>query len=128
MIRQESALLEMVRKVNINDDFFREAMERREELPFDSDRKLMSTKYLLHGIPTVLTKGALDVLLDRTVCIWDENGVRELAKDDRTRIEEMNRQFSQNGLRVCVCISGIAGDTYIGGGERFYLPGSCGNR
>ncbi len=96
----ESALLEMVRKVNINDDFFREAMERREELPFDSDRKLMSTKYLLHGIPTVLTKGALDVLLDRTVRIWDENGVRELSKEDRTRIEEMNRQFSENGLRV----------------------------
>ena len=75
-------------------------MERREELPFDSDRKLMSTKYLLHGIPTVLTKGALDVLLDRTVRIWDENGVRELSKEDRTRIEEMNRQFSENGLRV----------------------------
>ncbi len=96
----ESALLEMVRKVNINDDFFREVMERREELPFDSDRKLMSTKYLLHGIPTVLTKGALDVLLDRTVRIWDENGVRELSKEDRARIEEMNRQFSENGLRV----------------------------
>ena len=96
----ESALLEMVRKVNIDDDFFREAMERKEELPFDSDRKLMSTKYLLHGVPTVLTKGALDVLLDRTVRIWDKNGVREMTGSDRAQIEKKNREFSENGLRV----------------------------
>lgn len=96
----ESALLEMVRKVNIDDDFFREAMERKEELPFDSDRKLMSTKYLLHGVPTVLTKGALDVLLDRTVRIWDKNGVREMTESDRAQIEKKNQEFSENGLRV----------------------------
>ena len=96
----ESALLEMVRKVNIDDDFFREAMERKEELPFDSDRKLMSTKYLLHGVPTVLTKGALDVLLDRTVCIWEKNGVREMTESDRAQIEKKNQEFSENGLRV----------------------------
>lgn len=96
----ESALLEMVRKVNIDDDFFREAMERKEELPFDSDRKLMSTKYLLHGVPTVLTKGALDVLLDRTVRIRDKNGVREMTESDRAQIEKKNQEFSENGLRV----------------------------
>lgn len=96
----ESALLEMVRKVEVNDDFFREAMVRREELPFDSDRKLMSTKYLLHGVPTVLTKGALDVLLARTVKIWDETGVRALTEADRAEIEQKNQEFSENGLRV----------------------------
>ena len=124
----ESALLEMVRKVNINDDFFREAMERREELPFDSDRKLMSTKYLLHGIPTVLTKGALDVLLDRTVRIWDENGVRELSKDVRDGIRgDEPAVFGERSACACVCISGITGDAYIGGGERVYLLGTCGD-
>lgn len=96
----ESALLEMVRKVDVNDDFFRETMVRREELPFDSDRKLMSTKYLLHSVPTVLTKGALDVLLERTVKIWDETGVRELTEADRAEIEQKNQEFSENGLRV----------------------------
>lgn len=96
----ESALLEMVRKVNIDDDFFREVMTRKEELPFDSERKLMSTKYLLHGEPTILTKGALDVLLDRTVSIWDDKGVRKLTPADRVEIEEKNREFSENGLRV----------------------------
>lgn len=96
----ESALLEMVRKVEIDDDLFRDTMQRIEELPFDSDRKLMSTKYLLHGVPTVLTKGALDVLLQRTVSIWDEAGVRELTAADREEIEQKNREFSENGLRV----------------------------
>ncbi len=96
----ESALLEMVRKVNVDDDFFREVMRRKEELPFDSERKLMSTSYLLHGEPTILTKGALDVLLDRMVRIWDENGVREMTQADRAKIEEKNREFSENGLRV----------------------------
>ena len=96
----ESALLEMVRKVDVNDDFFRDVMARLEELPFDSDRKLMSTKYLLHGVPTVLTKGALDVLLDRTVKIWDGTGVREMTAADREKIEKQNQEFSENGLRV----------------------------
>lgn len=96
----ESALLEMVRKVKVEDDFYREVMERLEELPFDSDRKLMSTKYLLHGVPTVLTKGALDVLLDRTIKIWDGTGVREMTAADREEIEKKNQEFSENGLRV----------------------------
>lgn len=96
----ESALLEMVRKVNIDDDFFREAMIRKEEIPFDSERKLMSTKYLLHGEPTILTKGAPDVLLDRTAFIRDGQGIRKLTPVDRMEIEEKNREFSENGLRV----------------------------
>ncbi len=96
----ESALLEMVRKADINDDFFREAMVRKAELPFDSDRKLMSTNYLLHGESTILTKGALDVLLERCVCIREGAGVRELTQADREEIETKNRELSEQGLRV----------------------------
>lgn len=116
----ESALLEMVRKVNIDDDFFREVMTRKEELPFDSERKLMSTKYLLHGEPTILTKGALDVLLDRTVRIWEDKGVRKLTPEDRAKIEEKNREFSENGLRVLAfaCRSAEEGETLTLEGER----------
>ena len=96
----ESALLAMVRKVEVDDEFYRDVMRRMEELPFDSDRKLMSTKYLLHGDPTVLTKGAVDVLLARTISIRDENGVREITDTDRAMIEKKNHEFSENGMRV----------------------------
>src|SRR5699024_11850909 len=63
----EYALLEMAARVDLSDSDMRQIMNRMEEIPFDSQRKLMSTKYLLHGVPTVLTKGALDVLLERSV-------------------------------------------------------------
>lgn len=96
----ESALLEMVRKAGIDDDLFREEMSRLEELPFDSDRKLMSTEYKLHGVATLLTKGALDVLLERSCSIWDEAGVRSMTEADRNEIEQKNLEFSERGLRV----------------------------
>lgn len=62
----EYALVEMARKIDLPDTAIRDMMPRIEEIPFDSDRKLMTTKYRLHGVPTLLTKGALDVLLERT--------------------------------------------------------------
>ncbi len=96
----ESALLEMVRRAKVDDEFFREVMERLEEIPFDSDRKLMSTKYKLHGVPTVLTKGAVDVLLKRTDNIRDNEGIRPITDEDIRVLEEKNREFSENGLRV----------------------------
>ena len=50
----EYALLEMAQKIQLQDDEIRDMMPRLEELPFDSDRKLMSTLYRLRGIPTIL--------------------------------------------------------------------------
>ncbi len=87
-------------KVSLSHDLIREMMHRLEELPFDSDRKLMSTKYHLHGVPTVLTKGAVDVLLYRTTHIRTAEGIRELSEKDREEILEQNMRFSENGLRV----------------------------
>lgn len=96
----EYALLEMARKVSVSDDVLRTMMLRLEEIPFDSDRKLMSTKYELHGVPTILTKGAVDVLLDRTTHIRTSEGIREFTEADREEINRQNMEFSRNGLRV----------------------------
>ena len=96
----EFALVEMGRKATVDEKLLRELMPRLEEIPFDSDRKLMSTKYELHDIPTVLTKGALDVLLDRTVKIRMESGVRDITQEDKDAILQKNLEFSQEGLRV----------------------------
>ena len=96
----EYALLEMARKVSVNDDVLRTMMLRLEEIPFDSDRKLMSTKYELHGVPTILTKGAVDVLLDRTTHIRTAEEIRDFTEADREEINRQNMEFSQNGLRV----------------------------
>ena len=96
----EFALVEMGRKATVDEILLRELMPRLEEIPFDSDRKLMSTKYELHDVPTVLTKGALDVLLDRTANIRLEDGIREITQADKDAILQKNLEFSQEGLRV----------------------------
>ncbi len=96
----EYSLVEMVRKIHLPDRVIRDMMPRLEEIPFDSDRKLMTTKYRLHGVPTLLTKGALDVLLDRTTRIRTSEGVRKMTETDRDTILNRNLIFSENGLRV----------------------------
>lgn len=96
----EYSLVELARDINIEDEAIRGIMPRLEELPFDSDRKLMTTKYRLHGIPTILTKGALDVILDRTVSIRTSEGIFPVTEADKKEILEKNLRFSENGLRV----------------------------
>ena len=96
----EFALVEMGRKATVDENLLRALMPRLEEIPFDSDRKLMSTKYELHDVPTVLTKGALDVLLDRTIKIRLESGIRDITQEDKDAILRKNLEFSQEGLRV----------------------------
>lgn len=96
----ESALLEMVRKISLDDSFFRSAVDRLEELPFDSDRKLMSSRYRLHGVSTVLVKGAVDVLLQRCVSLRRDSGICPMTPEDIQAIELQNQKFSSQGLRV----------------------------
>lgn len=96
----EYCLLEMVRSIDMDEEFFREVMPRISEIPFDSDRKLMSTKYQLHGVNTILTKGAVDMLMDRVTKIRTSDGVRPITDEDRAQIINENMKFSENGLRV----------------------------
>lgn len=101
----ETCLLAMARKAGltkagVSEEEIRNMMPRMEEIPFDSDRKLMSTKYRIHGIPTILTKGAVDVLLDRVVNIATVEGVRAITEADKENIIRQNQIFSENGLRV----------------------------
>lgn len=106
----EYALLEMYRNVpGINqdedsialmEDSLRDVLDRIQEVSFDSDRKLMSTKHLIHGVPTVFTKGAVDVLLERCDYIRTDAGIRMITAEDRQKILAQNQAFSENGLRV----------------------------
>lgn len=106
----ESALLEMYRKVpgidlgngklGLSESELRNHLDRLEEVPFDSDRKLMSTKHLIHTVPTIFVKGAIDVLLKRCINIRFGDEVRPLTEQDRKNILAQNNHFSENGLRV----------------------------
>ena len=106
----ELALLEMYRKVpgidlgdgklGLSESDLRKHLDRLEEVPFDSDRKLMSTKHLIHTVPTIFVKGAIDVLLKRCVNIRFGDDVRPMTEQDRKDILAQNNHFSENGLRV----------------------------
>lgn len=106
----ESALLEMYRKVpgidlgnnqlGLSESDLRGLLTRQQEVPFDSDRKLMSTKHLIHTVPTIFVKGAIDVLLDRCDNIRIGDEVRPMTDEDRKKILAQNEHFSENGLRV----------------------------
>ncbi|WP_240397364.1 HAD-IC family P-type ATPase, partial [Lactobacillus crispatus] len=106
----ESAFLEMYRQVpgidlgngvlGLSEQELREHSKRLEEVPFDSDRKLMSTKHLIHTVPTIFVKGAIDVLLKRCVNIRFGDEIRPMTEEDRKEILAQNNYFSENGLRV----------------------------
>lgn len=86
----ETALVRLGEGFGVDEEDTRRRYPRLTEIPFDSDRKLMSTVHDLSGGLVMVTKGAVDVLLDRAV----------LSQAERAEIETVNEQFSQEGLRV----------------------------
>lgn len=100
----ETCLLRAAEKAGIDSEQVRENYPRIDEIPFDSDRKLMSSKYVIDGISMVYTKGAVDVLLDRIDYIWKKEGVREITEKEKREILKQNQTFSENGLRVLALV------------------------
>lgn len=96
----ETALINLGDRLGLRAADVREKYPRFGENPFDSDRKLMSTRHEMEGRPTMLVKGAVDVLLDRMTHIQTEEGVHPLTDTDKERIQTQNQEFSKEGLRV----------------------------
>ncbi|WP_461818280.1 cation-translocating P-type ATPase [Faecalimonas sp.] len=96
----ETALINLGNKLGAEAGYVREKFPRMSEIPFDSDRKLMSTAHILEDGPVMITKGAVDVLLTRMNRIWKNGKVQELTEEEKRAIEEQNQEFSRGGLRV----------------------------
>ena len=73
---------------------------RISEIPFDSDRKLMSTVHNIDGKIMMFTKGALDSVLPKAKKILVNGEVRDITSEDIKNIEKVNMEFAQTGLRV----------------------------
>jgi len=73
---------------------------RISEIPFDSDRKLMSTVHNIDGKIMMFTKGALDSILPKTKKMLVNGEVRDITSEDIKNIEKVNMEFAQTGLRV----------------------------
>lgn len=96
----ETALINLGSKLGLDPEEVRNKYPRESENPFDSDRKLMSTKHTLEGTPTMIVKGAVDVLLGRMDRIQIGDQIYPMSKEDMEKIEAQNQQFSRQGLRV----------------------------
>lgn len=96
----EVALVNLSDKYQLPACTIRSKYERMCEIPFDSDRKLMSTVHIYNGEQIMITKGAVDVLLDRMHSVETAEGIRPLTVKDKEKIQETNLMFSKEGLRV----------------------------
>lgn len=86
----EIALVAFGKKHGLEAEAIRADYPRLAEIPFDSDRKLMSTLNEIDGELTMITKGAPDVLLERTM----------LEPEKKKEISDAYMNFSKKGLRV----------------------------
>ena len=96
----EVALVMLGEKFGVDEESYRAQHPRLGELAFDSDRKLMSTLHDIDGAPTLFTKGAIDVLLDRSKWLLTRQGKVELTPERKEEIARINMELSMEGLRV----------------------------
>jgi len=86
----ETALVSFGLKYGFKFDRIREKFPRTSEIPFDSDRKLMSTVHNVNGVTTMITKGATDVLINRM----------NLTDSEKSDIIKTTETLSAQGLRL----------------------------
>lgn len=96
----ETALINLGKRYGVEAAEVRRLSPRKGEIPFDSDRKMMSTLHRIDGENRMIIKGAIDCLMARTEWIWTSAGVRELTEKDKEIIWKQNQDFSMEGLRV----------------------------
>ena len=92
----ELALIDLVHLHTQNDPEFENTAIRQNELPFDSDRKLMSVSSLNH----LYTKGAPDVILQRCTSILINGQKETLTERYKNEILQQNQNYANEGLRV----------------------------
>lgn len=96
----ETALVTFAGNCGMDVEKTREIYARISEVPFDSDRKLMSTVHETEEGTIMLVKGAVDVLSQRMEQIRKNGEEKPMTDKDREDIAEMNQEFSRQGLRV----------------------------
>jgi Ca2+-transporting ATPase len=109
----EGALLAVSGKAGLDQDTVSKSMPRVGEIPFSSERKMMTTVHQSPGGRLVCTKGALEMVLDSCSRIETRGRVRDLLMEDRQRVLDVNRQMAAGGLRVLsMAYKSLAGDSW----------------
>ncbi|MGB5823646.1 MAG: HAD-IC family P-type ATPase, partial [Proteocatella sp.] len=96
----ETALLNFAIKNGMDRERVQNRYGRLGDLPFDSDRKLMSTLHKFRKRDHIFTKGAPDILLGRSTRVLKGNEIYDLTEEERNIFIEQNYKYSSQGLRV----------------------------
>ncbi|ALC91975.1 ATPase [Bacillus sp. FJAT-18017] len=96
----EVALIQFANKNNQNYNELRNTYPREAELPFDSDRKLMSTVHTINGSRMILTKGGPDIMFGRATHVLINGKEEPLTDDKLNQFSKANEDFSNQALRV----------------------------
>ena len=96
----ETAMVNFGDKMGVSAEKVRGEYPRVSEVPFDSDRKLMSTFHKWEEDYIMITKGAVDVMLNRVDYIQKSGKILPVTKEDVENICRANEQYSGAGLRV----------------------------
>ena len=94
----EVALLNYARTKGVRKE--NETSPRLNEIPFSSQRKMMSTLNLVGRKKVVFVKGAIDRILQKCTKIATQNGEIELSKEKRKEVLAVNSKMCKNALRV----------------------------
>ncbi len=96
----EVALLYLADELGVDRESLSEKTERLDEIPFDSDRKMMSTLIKEGENITLYTKGAIDQLLEICTHIEIDDSVREITEKDKKEILLQMQRMSNKALRT----------------------------
>jgi len=98
----EASLVALSEKAGFPRDAANSRYPRVAELPFDSDRKMMTTYHSNVEADKIVsfTKGAPDIILDRCTAIYTTQGVVPLTDTKKTEIMAVNHSFAKRALRV----------------------------
>ncbi|TDQ40752.1 cation-translocating P-type ATPase [Aureibacillus halotolerans] len=96
----EVALINFANKHDHDYEELRSTYEREAEIPFDSDRKLMSSVHTIDGERFMLTKGGPDVMFKRASYVLVDGDEQSFDDDHAGYFAEANENFSNQALRV----------------------------
>ena len=96
----ETALSEWAIKQGLNLEHTQKLYPRVAEVPFESNRKRMSTVHKHKDHYTVYLKGGVDEVLSQVTHMIDGDTIRPIKQEDLTQIQHENARMGQNALRV----------------------------
>lgn len=96
----EVAIVNKALSMGINKKELYNKMKRINEIPFDSNRKLMTTVHKSENGFKSITKGAPDVMINRCDRIYINGKIERLTEKDKRDIQNQNTELANNALRV----------------------------